>query len=296
MKKIDKCPICNEQKLGFLYACKDYSTSGEIFNISICLSCDFIFTNPRPKDENLGKYYLSDNYISHTNKRESFFEKAYHLVRKISIKWKLRLVKKYAKRKSHLDIGCGTGEFLSVCKQSGFETIGVEPSEKARKQAVENYGLTVFESIEISNIAASSVETISMWHVLEHVPNLIDTIQNLNRILISDGTLLIAVPNPKSWDAKYYKAYWAAWDVPIHLWHFSKKNMIELFSEHGFILKKTKPMLFDSFYVALLSEEYKSGRKNWIKAIMVGLYSNLIGIFSNNGCSSTIYIFVKKKN
>ena len=136
-------------------------------------------------------------------------------------------------------------------------------------------------------------DSISMWHVLEHVTNLNEILIDFNKILSKNGKLIIAVPNLKSFDANYYKEYWAAWDTPIHLWHFSKDTINQLFSKHDFRLTKTKPMIFDSFYVSLLSEEFKTGNKNFIKSFLVGFASNLYGIFTKNGHSSTIYVFEK---
>ena len=132
-----------------------------------------------------------------------------------------------------------------------------------------------------------------MWHVLEHVPALNETIRQLDRLLKTDGKIIIAVPNHKSWDAKFYKEFWAAWDVPIHLWHFSKESIEQLFKNYNFSLEKTKPMIFDSFYVSILSEKFKTGKKNFIKGFVIGLISNLMGVISKTGHSSTIYVFKK---
>jgi len=294
MKKIKTCPICNEDSFNFLFSCKDYSTSKEDFTIVNCNSCNFIFTNPRPKEEALGKYYVSDNYISHTNTSKDLFEILYQIVRKYAILQKLRLVKKYSKTKKHLDIGCGTGEFLNACKTAGFKTKGIEPSKIARMQAINNYNLDISENTDLSQFDKDSFETITMWHVLEHVPDLNNTIDYFSRILEKNGAIIIAVPNLKSWDANYYGEYWAAWDVPIHLWHFSKRSISSLFKKWGFKLVKTQPMVFDSFYVSILSEEYKSGEKKFWKGVAIGLISNIIAFFSKRGCSSTIYVFRKE--
>ena len=296
MKELSNCPVCSGGDFLSLLICNDYSTTKEDFTIVSCNSCDFTFTNPRPTDENLGKYYLSDKYISHINTSKGLFENLYQIVRKYAIVQKLKLLVSFSESKNHLDIGCGTGEFLNACKNAGFRTKGVEPSELARKQAIKNYNLDIYENTDLSQFENSSFHTITMWHVLEHVPNLNETIENFSRILEKNGSVIIAVPNLKSWDAEYYKEYWAAWDVPIHLWHFSKESIEALFKKWNFKLVKTKPMLFDSFYVALLSEEYKFGRKNLFKGFIIGFISNILGILSKRGCSSTIYVFQKVKD
>ena len=296
MKELSNCPVCSGGDFLSLLICNDYSTTKEDFTIVSCNSCDFTFTNPRPTDENLGKYYLSDKYISHTNTSKGLFETLYQIVRKYAISQKLKLLIRFSESKNHLDIGCGTGEFLNACKNAGFKIKGIEPSELARKKAIKNYNLDIYENTDLSQFENSSFHTITMWHVLEHVPNLNETIENFSRILEKNGSVIIAVPNLKSWDAKYYKEFWAAWDVPIHLWHFSKKSIQSLFAKWDFELVKTKPMLFDSFYVALLSEEYKFGRKNLFKGFIIGFISNILGMLNKRGCSSTIYVFQKVKD
>ena len=291
---LDGCPICLSSDLQKKFNCTDHSTSKEKFTIVSCETCDFKFTNPRPKDKSLGSYYKSDKYISHTNNKKGLFNWMYHTVRKYSITTKLNLLKKISKNKNHLDIGCGTGEFLNACKNSGFKTEGIEPSKLAREQAINNYNLSVTHNTELDQFKSSQFDTISMWHVLEHIPELNKTIREFNRILNKNGKVIIAVPNHNSWDAKYYKEYWAGWDTPIHLWHFSKLSIEKIFKIHDFKLIEKKPMLFDSYYVSLLSEEFKTGKKKYVKGFTIGLLSNIIGIFSKRGCSSIIYVFEKK--
>ncbi len=295
MIRLSNCPICNSCKLEKEFTCIDHSTSLEEFTIVSCETCRFKLTNPRPLDQNLAKYYDSEKYISHSNKKGGFFNFLYQTIRSIAITKKVRLIKDLSKGNSLLDVGCGTGEFLNACKKTGFLVHGIEPSKKAREQAEKNYNLSVSENTDLSQFTDEEFDTISMWHVLEHMPNLNKNSSELYRILKAGGKLIVAVPNYKSWDAKHYNKNWAAWDVPIHLWHFSKKSITQLFEKHNFNLVKTKPLIFDSFYVSLLSEEYSTGKKNYIKAFIIGLISNLYGLFSKKGHSSIIYIFEKKK-
>jgi len=292
---LDNCPICLNKNLANKLHCIDHTTSKEKFTIVSCETCDFTFTNPRPKNESLADYYKSEMYISHTNSNKGLFNWLYQTVRKYAIGTKLTLLKSVTDFGYHLDVGCGTGEFLNACKQTGFKVKGVEPSRLAREQAVSNYSLSVSEDTNLEQFKDDEFDSISMWHVLEHVPPLIKTITEFKRILNKNGKVIIAVPNHKSWDANYYKEFWAAWDVPIHLWHFSKKTIELVFNKNGFKLIKTKPMLFDSFYVSVLSEEFKTGKKKIITGFFIGIISNILGIFTKRGCSSTIYVFEKKK-
>ena len=294
MKTIKQCPICEKTDFKEHINSIDHSVSKEEFTIIKCTNCDFHFTNPRPTDSELGKYYISDHYISHNNTSKNLFEKTYQFIRNIAIKGKYKLVTSYFKTGSILDIGCGTGDFLNTFKINNWITKGIEPSDIARKQAVENLDLDVDESTDLKNVKGK-FDVITMWHVLEHVTELNETIEQLNRLTTKTGKVIIAVPNYKSYDSSFYKKYWAAYDLPIHLYHFSKETISLIFENHGFSLIKTKGMKFDAFYVSMLSEEHKSGKKNFIKASCVGLISNLYGLFTKRGNSSSIYVFEKLK-
>ena len=266
---------------------RDHSVSKENFELYRDESLDLLITYPQPKEEELGKYYESDDYISHTDGKRSMFEKAYHFVKGIALKNKLQLINDLQKEKGKLlDIGAGTGEFLMVAKENGWQTTGIEPSDKARNIALKK---GVFLADSLADLEDHSFDVISMWHVLEHVPNLENQIKELKRLLKPTGTILIAVPNFNSFDAKYYGKFWAAYDVPRHLWHFSKTAIKGLFAKEGLHLQKVLPMKFDAFYVSLLSEKYKTGKMNYFKAISIGLKSNKYGK-ENLEYSSHIYV------
>jgi len=270
---------------------KDHSVSKEIFDLYYDDELDMLITSPQPELQNLGKYYESEDYISHTDNKRSLFEKAYHFVKNIALQNKLNLINSEQSQKGKLlDIGAGTGDFLLTAKNNGWETIGVEPSDRAKNIAKQK-GISFVE--EISTLENHSFDAITMWHVLEHVPNLEEQIQELKRLLKPTGTLIVAVPNYKSFDANHYQTFWAAYDVPIHFWHFSKKSIQLLFEKVDMKLEKVLPMKFDSFYVSLLSEKYKTGKMNYIKAFFIGLKSNLKAKRSKE-YSSHIYVLKNK--
>ena len=250
----------------------DYSVSKEAFDLYYDQDLDMLITSPQPSPENLGKYYESTDYISHTDSKRSLFEKAYHFVKGIALNNKLNLINNCSAAKGNLlDIGAGTGDFLLTAKQNGWNTIGVEPSEKAKGIAI-NKGIKFSDSTQ--ELESHSFDVITMWHVLEHVPNLEIQIRELKRLVKPNGTIIIAVPNYKSYDANYYGKFWAAFDVPIHFWHFSKTAIQLIFEKENIKLEKVLPMKFDSFYVSLLSEKYKNRKMNYVKAIWIGLVSN----------------------
>ena len=269
----------------------DYSVSKETFDLYYDQDLDLLITSPQPSPENLGRYYESNDYISHTDSKRSLFEKAYHFVKGIALKNKLNLINNCSSSKGNLlDIGAGTGDFLFTAKQNGWETIGVEPSEKAKGIAI---GKGIKFSDSTQDLESHSFDVITMWHVLEHVPNLEIQIKELKRLVKPNGTIIIAVPNFKSYDAKYYGKFWAAFDVPIHFWHFSKKAIQLLFQKENIKLEKVLPMKFDSFYVSLLSEKYKKGKMNFVKAIWIGLVSNWK---AKSSLEYSSHIYVLKNN
>ncbi|MBU0942797.1 MAG: class I SAM-dependent methyltransferase [Bacteroidetes bacterium] len=270
---------------------QDHSVSKETFDLYHDTNLDMLVTSPQPSLENLGRYYESEDYISHTDNKRSLFEKAYHFVKGIALKNKLELINREQITKgSILDIGAGTGDFLSVAKNDGWNTTGIEPSERAKAIAI---GKGISFVSNTTDLADSSFDVITMWHVLEHVPDLDFQIKELKRLLRPSGTLIVAVPNFKSFDAKHYGAFWAAYDVPIHFWHFSKNAIKLLFEKEQMVLKTVLPMKFDSFYVSLLSEKYKNGKMNFVKAFLIGLQSNWKGS-SNQEYSSHIYVIKHK--
>lgn len=272
---------------------KDNSVSKETFELLYDETLDMLVTSPQPDENNLGKYYESEDYISHTDGKRSVFEKAYHFIKNIALKNKLSLINDLNKSKGNLlDIGAGTGDFLLVAKDNGWKAVGIEPSEKA-KNIAKAKGVELKSNL--SDFENNSFDVITMWHVLEHVPNLEEQIKELKRLVKPNGSILIAVPNFKSHDANYYKEFWAAYDVPRHLWHFSKTAIKKIFAKEDLELVKILPMKFDSFYVSLLSEKYKTGKMNYIKAFSVGLKSNLKAK-KNFEYSSHIYVIKNIKN
>lgn len=271
---------------------KDYSVSQETFELLHDEELDMLITHPQPSLEKLPSYYESVDYISHTDGNKSLFEKMYQFVKSIALKNKLKLINSQSPKGRILDIGAGVGDFLSVCKSDGWQTIGIEPSDKAKEIAI-NKGVSFVENL--SELESNSFDIITMWHVLEHVPDLENQIKELKRLIKPTGTVIIAVPNFKSFDASYYSNYWAAYDVPIHLWHFSKTAIKKLFAKENLELVKVLPMKFDSFYVSLLSEKYKTGKMNFIKAFYIGLKSNWKGN-QNSEYSSLIYVLKNAKN
>lgn len=272
---------------------KDHSVSGEYFDLSYNKYRDVLETIPQPKPGNLERYYKSEDYISHTDSKRNLLEYTYHLVRKVALKRKLHLINSFElSGSSLLDVGCGTGDFLKRAKDNNWNVSGIEPNADARKIANEKTKDSVFEIEQLKCFKPESFDVITLWHVLEHLPDLEEHIKAFSHLLKPNGRLIIAVPNYNAYDAKFYNVFWAAYDVPRHLWHFSQTGIKRIFKGFSFQLEKTLPMKFDAYYVSLLSEKNKKSFMNPLAAFWVGFKSNVKAKRSGE-YSSLIYIFKK---
>lgn len=290
------CPCCGSASIFPVLSVKDHTVSGEVFEIWHCDECTARFTQHVPTAELIGPYYQSAAYVSHSDTAKGLVNRLYHLVRNRTLQSKRKLLQKVTGKQTGkiLDVGAGTGAFVHTMQQAGWEVTGLEPDDTARQNATKKHGLDLLPPGQLFHFTEPQFDAITMWHVLEHVHDLHGYLQQFQKILKPGGHLVIAVPNYTSYDAKVYKEFWAAYDVPRHLYHFSPKSMVILGNEKGFDLADTKPMWFDSFYVAMLSEQYRNESGNLIGAVWNGMISNIKTLFNKNRCSSVIYIFTKK--
>lgn len=290
MVSITECPVCKSQSIKAFLQCTDFTVSHETFAVNRCEGCGLGITSPRPELENLGSYYQSEEYISHSGKTSGGIGILYNTAKSFALKWKARIVDQKKKNPTALDFGCGTGDFLKTLNSKGWQVEGVEPSENARLKAESLISQKINASL--SDVHQKQFDVISAWHVIEHVPDLTETIQQLKALLKKDGTIFIAVPNYESADAKRYQEFWAGYDVPRHLWHFSKKSMTQLLGKYGLEVIKIQPMKLDAYYVSMLSEKYQrknSAPMNLMRGFISGLKSNLAARKEKNH-SSLIYI------
>ena len=286
-----QCPICNGSSFHPLLISKDYTTTGEVFHVEQCDDCSMVLTNPRPNSKDASFYYKSTNYISHTSSAKGWLDHIYLIFRRLTLRWKHSLIKPYLQQNLLLDVGSGTGQFLAYCKEQGVNVYGVEPSESARSHS---QGITITETIDA--LPDIKFDVITLWHVLEHVYELQSILSKLKARLSDNGIIFIAVPNWQSYDATHYKEMWAAYDVPRHIWHFSKESMNKLLANNGLKLKGIIPMKLDAYYVSLLSEKNighgKLSPTNVLRGVTQGFRSNLKGARNMNH-SSLIYLAVK---
>lgn len=288
------CPVCGSIEINPLLKVKDHSVSKEEFVIWQCSNCSLRFTQDVPDEDSTGSYYQSSDYISHSNTSKGLVNQLYQKVRNYTLNQKAGLIiGQTVKQGNILDLGAGIGAFLNTMKQKGWEITGIEPDEGARQQAKNLFNIELNETSNLNQLPENSFDAVTLWHVLEHVHRLHSYIERLKTLLKPNGKIFIAVPNYKSLDSSIYKLYWAAYDVPRHLYHFTPIAINVLMEKHGLKVISKKPMWFDSFYISLLSSKYQNGRTNWIASGLSGLRSNFKAFFNKDYCSSIIYIIEK---
>ena len=290
LKEITSCPICEHKTFKSFIKCKDHNFSNDVFTIVECEHCSFKFTNPRPTPETIHLYYQNDNYISHTSSKKGVFNKVYHLVRQYQFSYKWNIIKKTVSNKNNLrllDFGCGTGEFIHYCKQKNATVFGVEKDDGARSLAIKNYQLNVKKELSDFN---ENFDVITLWHVFEHIEDFKTLLIKLKKLLNDNGLIILGLPNHNSYDAKTYQENWVAYDVPIHLSHFTRADILKLVDELSFTSLISKPLFFDAYYISMLSakksgKQFLGGLKNgWLsntKAKKSGEYSSLMYILKN---------------
>lgn len=292
MIQYSQCPVCASEDIKPVLHVKDYTVSQEVFSIACCQDCSLRFTQDVPDATAIAPYYKAASYISHTDTQEGLISKLYHRVRTITLRKKKKLVVAQTGKATGimLDVGCGTGAFLHAMKDSGWGVEGLEPDAEASAIALRKYGIHTKHPSALFSLLEGSYDAITLWHVLEHVHDLQAYCAQLKKLLKPGGVLFVAVPNYTSYDAVKYNEHWAAYDVPRHLYHFSPAAMKQLMQQHGLSIRSIKPMWFDSFYVCMLSEQYKHGKNRLIPAFFHGFISNLKALFNGKRCSSLIYI------
>ena len=291
----NNCPVCGAAELKTVMRVKDYLVSGELFELAECSTCGVRITQDAPGAGTIDRYYKSEEYISHSNTKKGIINRLYHQVRKYTLVQKRKWVEKWTRRQQGrlLDIGAGSGAFVAEMKGSGWEVTGLEPDPQARKVAQQDHGIVLNDISLLGSLPPGTFDAITLWHVLEHVHDLQGYIRKIHELLAPDGVLFIAVPNYESADAVYFAEYWAAYDVPRHLYHFSPGSMQQLLNGQGLEIASQIAMRFDSYYVSLLSNKAKTGSNRFFHSFWKGFQSNLRA--KRYGASSMLYIAKKQQ-
>ena len=295
MVHYNSCPICFSAEINLKLNCADHFKTNEIFPIWTCSVCGISFTQDYPDEDKLGHYYESDNYISHGNSSGGIVNAIYRVVRNLTLKKKRKIVARETGLGcgSLLDIGSGTGHFAAEIKKAGWNVKCIEINEKAREFSISHFVLEALSPSKILHLHDSEFDCITLWHTLEHFSNLNNYVTEIRRLLKPEGVCIIAVPNINSYDAKYYKEYWAAYDVPRHLWHFNPNALSFLFENAGFKLRNIKLLPLDVFYISILSERYKKNPLPFLTGCLKGAIFATKTLFNKKGGSSLIYVFAK---
>jgi len=297
MKKITACPVCQSPLPDPIMDIRDHFLTGETFRLLKCRRCGCGVTDPWPEGQEMNRYYRTEEYISHSASSTGIINKLYLLIRTFTLRKKYRLVRRVTGRSwgSILDVGCGSGELLQLFRKRHWIVGGIEPDENTRRKAISRYHLPISDSVALQDMLSGTFDVITCWHSLEHIAFLPDTLTQLRRLLAPGGTLIVAVPNHDSRDAMIYGPFWAAWDMPRHLFHFTPGAMEALMKQHHFRIVETIPLKMDAYYISMLSEKYRSGKPRYARALRNGYHSNRYARANKNGYSSMIYV-LKQEN
>ncbi|HMH33069.1 MAG TPA: class I SAM-dependent methyltransferase [Puia sp.] len=292
MVRYTACPVCGSGKLRPVFRVTDYAVSHEHFELGACSDCGLRFTQDAPGEADIQRYYQSDEYISHSDTNKGLINRLYHIARKRTLTSKRSLLSAETglQKGTLLDIGAGTGAFVQYMQKTGWQVTGLEPDEQARKKALDLYQVHLLSLDKLYDQDENRYDVITLWHVLEHVHKLHQYLDQVKKMLKPAGRIFIAVPNYTSYEAGVYQNYWAAYDVPRHLYHFSPASMKQLLRIHDLVVHGIRPMWYDSFYISLLSEKYKTGKDHPIKGFLNGAVSNAKACFNIEKCSSLIYV------
>ncbi len=289
------CPVCQGKLFDLKFQAVDHFLSGETFPVVECRDCKMLLTGDLPAPDRLPLYYDSSDYISHSNTSSGLVNRMYHTARSLMLRHKFQIISKNLgiKSGSLLDIGAGTGHFLNYMQAKGWKITGVEPGANARSFAHQTWGIPLLETEHLFSLPHGSFDAITLWHVLEHLPDPNSYLKAAAQLLKPEGKLFIAIPNPGSWDANWYGPYWAAWDLPRHLAHYHPTHLAQLVQKHDFIVDKLLPMPLDPFYISMLSEKYRKAKLRLIRGVVAGTIGWIAGIRNRDKASSIIYICSK---
>lgn len=295
MIRYSVCPVCDSPEIALHLTCRDHFLTGEEFHLFRCAACELIFTQNHPGEPEITRYYGSEEYVSHSDTSKGLINKLYKAARELMLKSKKRTVRKKTGLGigNLLDIGCGTGYFANEMKEAGWNVKGIEPDERARSFASSKFGLEVLHPEMISSLRQKSFDCITLWHVLEHFQDPSGYLKQISELLKPGGLCIAALPNCSSYDAAHYKSFWAAYDVPRHIWHFKPSAFEFLIKKSGFSCEGIKSMPLDAFYISIISEKYKKSTLPFLKGIIYGKLFLLKSIFKIKGSSSLIY-FLRK--
>jgi len=293
----DPCPLCGASGQIPYANCTDFMVSKESYTLLRCPSCGVVYTLDPPSETELRRYDKLNLKLKLGDAPKSLTEKLYYHVRSRMLHRKARIIETYAYRTSGslLNYGAKTGFFSHRMERRGWKVTSLERYHEERLFSLEMFHHRMIDMSDLDNLHAGTFDVITMWHVFEHMHHPHELLDRFYELLRPGGVLVMACPNICSTDAMYYGPYWAAYDVPRHLWHFNPVSLAQLLHRHGFTLMHHERMPYDSFYISILSEKQMRHKMAFIRGMRVGLRSWWISLTHRSKSSSLVYIFRKRQ-
>ncbi len=233
------CLVCGSSDFIPRFRLRDwaYGLPGE-FQLVTCRACGHVYQTPRPTQPAIGLFYPDSYQPYHRTVRESLLW--IRIWRHVQFRERCLQVARLCSGGRLLDVGCSTGLFLKEMRHYGDWTLaGVEANTLAAQYAHDVFGLDIFcGQIEHAPWQRGSFDVITLWDVLEHLPNPQTALRRIRNLLTDEGWLIVSVPNADSIDARLFGRYWIGLDAPRHLSVFSLNGLKRLFTETGFELEK----------------------------------------------------------
>jgi SAM-dependent methyltransferase len=236
-ERVSACPACGGREQRPAFVAKD-PLGPDVFQLVKCEGCGLVFVQPILAPEHIEQYYAKGYYGRRHPALKDFFMNV-----------RVRQVGPLQGSGRLLDIGCGSGDFLLACRKRGWTVVGVEQGGAPIMQQAEALGIIVKPPERMHELEAGSFEVVTIWHVLEHLPEPRATLEAVRRLLAPSGRLVVEVPNFGSWQARIGGPDWFHIDVPRHLLHFDRHALEALLERAGYVVERryTFSLEYDAF-------------------------------------------------
>ena len=293
----EPCPLCGASEQIPYANCTDFTVSKESFTLMRCQSCGVVYTLDPPSEEQMCRYDKLNLKLKLGDSPTGLTSRLYYHVRSRMLRKKARIVESQAYRTSGslLNYGAKTGFFSHKMERRGWKVTSVEKYHEERLFSLEMFHHRMIDVPDMALLQAGTFDVITMWHVFEHSHHPNELLDRFYELLRPGGILVMACPNIRSTDAMHYGPYWAAYDVPRHLWHFNPNSITGLAYRHGFTLMHHEKMPYDRFYISILSERHLRHRMAFLRGMLQGLRSWRISITKRGRSSSLVYVFRKRQ-
>lgn len=294
-ERLNPCPLCGAIETVPYATCSDHASSRLQYLLLRCPACGVVFTDNHPEEDEMEQFETLDSQIRRADSPEGITERLYRHVRRRMLRRKAGLVVRQSYRDSGtlLNYGAKRGFFSDHMERKGWKVTSVDRHHENRQFSLEHFHHRMSGMQEMSDFTPETFDVITLWHVFEHENEPERLLDTFHRILRPGGILVMSCPNICSTDAMHYGPYWAAYDVPRHLWHFNPVSLNRLVHRHGFTLMHHEKMPYDCFYISIMSEQYMMHRLAFLRGMAYGLHSWLVSLTRRGRSSSIVYVFRK---